>query len=145
MFDLTSEKCTTLTGLYQFKNEETNKSNFQECENKRVSHVSIRTRRGVVVSVLCAFCQSAAAWRKSSGSSSTQNNKQKRTNTVSFFFCCFCFFYSAWGEGVTGFMKGDWSHGCTAADSSGKDVSAVMWRSLLLTMTVIPLSGLDGL
>lgn len=51
MFDLTSEKCTTLTGLYQFKNEETNKSNFQECENKRVSHVSIRTRRGVVASV----------------------------------------------------------------------------------------------
>ena len=72
-------------------------------------------------------------------------NKNAQTQHRFLFFLFFVFFYSAWGEGVTGFMKGDWSHGCTAADSGGKDVSAVMWRSLLLTMTVIPLSGLDGL
>lgn len=35
--------------------------------------------------------------------------------------------------------------GSAVAGSSGKDVSAVMWRSLLVTMTVIPLSGLSVL
>lgn len=35
--------------------------------------------------------------------------------------------------------------GPVVADSSGKDVSVVMWRSLLLTMTVIPLSALNVL